>query len=198
MGKVLFLGIIGAIIGWITNILAIKLIFRPIKPVKIPIINVEILGLIPKRRNEIAFSVGEVVEKELISVEEIIDKMIREEDKDNIIRFIKDRIDNIVEEKLPPFIPTTFKGMIKDYIDKVVEEEIANVITNLSENLIHKATSRIKIGKMVEDKINEFDLEKLEEIIINIAKRELKHIEILGLILGFVIGIIQGIIVINM
>ncbi|SHJ60592.1 DUF445 domain-containing protein [Tepidibacter formicigenes] len=198
MIKVLFLGTIGAIIGWITNILAIKLIFRPIKPIKIPIINLEIVGLIPKRRKEIAKSVGEVVEKELISIEEIIDKLIREEDKTSIIKFIKDKIESIVEEKLPPFIPTTFKEMIKDYIDKVVEEEIANVITKLSEDLIHKSTSRIKIGTMVEDKINEFDLEKLEEIIINIAKKELKHIEILGLILGLVIGIIQGLIVINM
>ncbi len=50
---ILILTIVGGLIGWITNILAIKLLFRPIKPVKIPILNIEILGLIPKRKNEI-------------------------------------------------------------------------------------------------------------------------------------------------
>ncbi len=195
MIKILFLGLIGGIIGWVTNILAIKLIFRPIHPIKIPLLNVEVVGLIPKRRKEVARSIGEVVEKELISIEEILDKMIKEEDKNNLIKGIKIKIDQIIEEKLPPFIPSTFKGMIKDYVDKVVEEELGNVITNLSEYVLHKASTRIKIGEMVEDKINQFDLEKLEEIIINIAKKELKHIEVLGLVLGIIIGLAQGIIV---
>lgn len=195
MAKILFLSVIGGIIGWITNVLAIKLIFRPLNPIKIPLLNLEIIGLIPKRRKEVAHSIGQVVEKELISVEEIVEKMIKDEDKTNIVKIIKLKIDSIIEEKLPPFIPSTFKGMIKEYIDKVVEDEVGSVISDLSESLVHKATSRIKIGEMVEDKINQFDLEKLEEIILNIAKKELKHIEILGLFLGFMIGIAQGFII---
>ena len=55
---ILILTIVGGLIGWITNILAIKLLFRPIKPVKIPILNIEILGLIPKRKKEIAANIG--------------------------------------------------------------------------------------------------------------------------------------------
>ncbi|WP_099188711.1 DUF445 domain-containing protein [Tepidibacter mesophilus] len=197
MMKILFLGAIGAIIGWVTNILAIKLIFRPIRPVNIPIINLKIEGLIPKRRKEIAKSIGDVVEQELISVEDIITNMIKDEDKDNLMKALKLKVDEIIEQKLPPFIPVSFKGMIKEYLDKIIQEEIGQVIGDLSGYLVHKSAKRIKIGKMVEDKINEFDLEKLEEIIINIAKKELKHIEVLGLILGFFIGILQGIIVIN-
>ena len=49
---------------------------------------------------------------------------------------------------------------------------------------------------MVETKINELDLYELEEIILTIVKKELRHIEVLGLILGFLIGIIQGIVTI--
>ena len=37
--KILILAVIGGVIGYITNVLAIKLIFRPIKPIKIPILN---------------------------------------------------------------------------------------------------------------------------------------------------------------
>ena len=48
---------------------------------------------------------------------------------------------------------------------------------------------------MVENKINEFDLLKLESIIISISRRELKQIEYLGGLLGFIIGILQGIII---
>lgn len=35
--RILILAIIGGLIGYITNVIAIKLIFRPINPIKIPI-----------------------------------------------------------------------------------------------------------------------------------------------------------------
>ena len=48
--KIALLASIGGVIGYITNVLAIKLIFRPIEPIKIPILNFEIIGLIPKEK----------------------------------------------------------------------------------------------------------------------------------------------------
>ena len=74
MFEVMFLAVVGGIIGWITNLLAIKMIFRPLKPIKIPLINYELVGLIPKRRREIAASIGEVIETELLSTKEILEK----------------------------------------------------------------------------------------------------------------------------
>lgn len=196
MQKIIFLGAVGAIIGWITNVLAIKLIFRPIRPIRIPMTGFAIWGLIPKRREEIAHSIGLVVERELLSIEEIVDKVIKEEDKANIIKAIKLRVGLIIDEKLPGIIPSTLKSMIREYVDNTVEKEAGGLIEDLSQNLVHRATSRIKLGNMVEDKINAFDLAKLEEIIISISKKELKHIEVLGGVLGLLIGLIQGVIVV--
>ena len=48
---------------------------------------------------------------------------------------------------------------------------------------------------MIEDRINQFDLGKLEEIILSVADRELKHIEYLGAVIGFVIGLAQAVLV---
>ena len=73
---ILILTIVGGLIGWITNILAIKLMFRPINPIKIPILNIEILGLIPKRKNEIATNIGEVISNELLSMDDILDQAL--------------------------------------------------------------------------------------------------------------------------
>lgn len=50
--RILILAVIGGFIGYVTNVVAIRLIFRPIEPIKIPILNIEIVGLIPKRRAE--------------------------------------------------------------------------------------------------------------------------------------------------
>lgn len=193
--KLLLLAIIGGIIGWITNILAIKLLFRPFNPVNIPVINFKIQGLIPKRKAEIAKSIGHTVETELLSIEEIIDKLIQNNNKEEILLILKEKITEIVSEHLPSIVPSSFKGMILNYIDDIIEKEGENIVAEFIEKTVNKATSNIELGRMVEDKINQFEMEELERIIINIAKTELKHIEILGGILGFLIGIFQGILI---
>ncbi|HBG5346743.1 TPA: DUF445 family protein [Clostridioides difficile] len=191
--RILILAVIGGFIGYVTNVVAIRLIFRPIEPIKIPILNIEIVGLIPKRRAEIAANVGEIIQEEFLSMDEILANIITDEDKEEVVRYIKARVKIIIHEKVS-FIPSGIKNMIQDYLGEIIESEVKQSIDELSKNIINKANERIDIQKMVEDKINELDLYELEEIIIRIAKKELKHIEFLGLVLGFLIGIVQGLI----
>ncbi|EOD00911.1 DUF445 domain-containing protein [Caldisalinibacter kiritimatiensis] len=193
--RVMILAVIGAMIGWLTNIIAIKLIFRPLNPIKIPLLNIKFQGLIPKRKEEIAKKIGKVVEEELISINEIIDKVIEKENLSSVLLIIKTKINKVIEEKLPSIIPTTFRNMIYSYVDDLIDGEGERLLKDLAENMVHKATTQVKISEIIEEKVNSFELEKIEEIIISVAKKELKHIEVLGGILGFIIGVMQGIIV---
>ena len=59
----------------------------------------------------------------------------------------------------------------------------------------NKNGNGIRFAKIVEEKVNTFELDKIENIIISVAKQELKHIEVLGGVLGFMIGIVQGVMV---
>ena len=159
--KILILASIGGVIGYVTNVVAIKLIFRPIKPIKIPLINKEIIGLIPKRKAEIASNIGEIVQKEFISLDEILENIITEEDKENVVEYIKVKIKVIINEKMA-FAPSAIKNIIQGYVSEAIENEIKQSIDDLSEEVIRKANKRIDIGKMVEDKINNLDLYELE------------------------------------
>lgn len=192
---ILLLVIVGGIIGWVTNILAIKLMFRPINPIKIPVLNIEILGLIPKRKKEIAKSVGEVVANDLLSVDDLLNEVLDDESKNNITEHIKAKARNIASEKLD-FIPGPFKGMISPFVDDIIDKEIGSAVGNIGDDIITMAKNKINIEQIIEEKVNELDLLELERIIISVAKKELKHIEILGLILGAIIGLIQGLVVI--
>ncbi|GAA0084472.1 DUF445 family protein [Clostridium sp. CTA-7] len=189
------LTIVGGLIGWITNILAIKLLFRPITPVKIPILNIEILGLIPKRKNEIAANIGEVISNELLSMDDILNQALRSSDGEDFNSYITDKIKNIINEKLN-IIPMPFRMMASPYIDEILNKEVPIAINEISDDLLLKAKEKVDIQKIVEEKINELDLVQLEDIIIKVAKKELKHIEILGLVLGAIIGLLQGVLII--
>ncbi len=193
--NLILMTVVGGVIGYTTNVLAVKMLFRPLKPFKVPIIGWEIQGLIPKRQKDIAKSIGQTVQEELLSVEDIIDKLVEDTDKTALIAMAKTRIVEMAEKNMPPMIPSIFRGAIVKYVADAVDQNAESVMNEISEKLVHQATEKIQIADMVAEKIEAFDLIQLEEIIFSISKQELKHIEVLGGVLGVVIGLIQGLIV---
>jgi len=149
----LLLAIIGAAIGWMTNVIAIKLLFRPFNPIKIPLLPITIQGLIPKRKGEIAKSIGEVVAEELISMEEIVDKLIEGIDSDVVLALIKTKVVTLANEKMPSMIPSMFKGVIISNIENIIDENGEAMMIELTEKLAHKAIEAIDIKVIVEDRI---------------------------------------------
>ena len=192
--KILFMIAVGAGIGYATNVIAIVMLFRPYKPIKFPLIKWQLHGLIPKRREEIAKSIGETVKNELISMEEINSQLLTDENKRKLVDAIKAKVKTVVAEKTES-IPFGLGSVVSNMVDDIVEVELTIFIYDQSEEMINDMTKDIDIGLMVEDKINQFELKKIEDIILKVASRELRHIELLGGILRAFIGLIQGIIV---
>lgn len=187
--------VVGGIIGWITNVLAIKMLFRPINPITIPLTSFKIQGLIPRRRNEIAKSIGEAVENELIRVNDIIEQLVTEENKTEVLESIRKRVLKTLDLKIPSLIPTSIKQKLLEYIGEQIDLEAAGILDRTIDDLTNKAIEKVKVGQMVAEKIDEFELEKIENIILQLSSRELKHIEVLGGVLGAFIGLLQGIFV---
>lgn len=59
------------------------------------------------------------------------------------------------------------------------------------EEMIH----RLKLEDMVKEQVDSFPVQRLEELVLGISKKEFKMITVLGAVLGGFIGIIQGLIV---
>lgn len=194
--KIFILALIGSAIGYITNVIAIKLLFKPYDEIRMPLIGFKIQGLIPMRQKEIAKSIGFTVENELLSVDELMDGIITEKRVKTLMFLIQEKIKSIIESKLSdyPFL-FGFKGMIMKQFSDIMENEGEEQIREFLESFAKQAKNEINISAMVEEKINSFDLAKLEELAYEIARKELRHIEILGGFLGFAIGIVQGIII---
>lgn len=191
--QMMFLGVVGAAIGWITNYIAVVMLFRPIKPVKI--FGISIQGLIPRRRDEIAASIGKVVEDELVSIDDILDKLLNEDNRNYIIKRILDDVDSTVEKNIPSFIPKSLKSMIVNYVVGIVSKEAEKFLDESAATMLNDMSDKIGIAEIVEEKIKLFELEKLEKIILDVSNKELKMIVVLGGVLGFVIGILQAFVV---
>ncbi|MDR3138255.1 MAG: DUF445 family protein [Treponema sp.] len=70
----------GALIGYVTNAVAIKMLFRPLREIRILGIKIPFTpGILPRRRHILAEAIGGMVERELITPE-IIGQRLRRED----------------------------------------------------------------------------------------------------------------------
>ncbi|ABY94422.1 MULTISPECIES: DUF445 domain-containing protein [Thermoanaerobacter] len=191
--RMLFLAFVGAAIGWLTNFVAVKMLFKPLKPVKI--FGITLQGLIPKRKYEIAKSIGEIVERELLSFNDLWDRLLTEENRKFLLSNLDLKVKEVTENKLPSFLPKAIKEMISNYIGDIINREVEVFLNSPSNEVVEIISTKLKISEIVEEKIKSFKLEKLEDVVIKIAHSELYMIEIMGGVLGFLIGVLQAIVI---
>ncbi|WP_339002295.1 DUF445 family protein [Fusobacterium animalis] len=192
MKQLLIMIFISATIGWITNWVAIKMLFRPHKEINFGLFKIQ--GLIPKRRAEIGSGIANIIQNELISVKDVISNIDREE----FSKRLDSLIDKVLEKNLKAKVKEKFPVLQMFFTDRMakdVSDTIKDIIMENQEKIFeifsNYAEENINFEVIISDKISNFSLDKLEEIITLLAKKELKHIEVIGAILGALIGAVQ-------
>ena len=193
--KLLLIVGIGAGIGWVTNYVAIKMLFRPYKEINLGLFKIQ--GVLPKRKHEIGESIAEVIQNELVSLQEILNSL----DGDKLEEKMSSVIDEILEKKLQNEITKRFPMLAmflsSDMLEKI-KEAIKDSILENREAMVtmfsNYVEENVDFKGIIVKNVDAFSLEKLEEVTYGLAEREFKHIEVVGAILGAIIGFIQFII----
>ena len=199
MKQLLVMVLISGAIGWITNWVAIKMLFRPHKEINFGLFKIQ--GLIPKRKAEIGTGIASIIQNELISVKDVISNIDREEFSKRLNRLIDDVLDKNLKKKVKekfPLLQMFFTDKVAKDIRNTIKEIVMENQEKIFEIFSNYAEENIDFEVIISDKISNFSLDKLEEIITLLAKKELKHIEVIGAILGMVIGAVQYLITLIM
>ena len=183
--------LISALIGWGTNRLAIHMLFRPQTPRRL--FGVSVQGLIPRRHAEIAAKTGEIVARELVQGHHLRDQI----EKIDLDPILNEATTTLVWDRLGPRLKALpfLGGMVNDNLlaklHVLAAEEMRKEAPKLKARVSELAESSIDVRAMVEARVIEFELHKLEEVVHALAGREFRQIEQLGAVLGFVIGLAQ-------
>ncbi|MCI8278073.1 MAG: DUF445 domain-containing protein [Staphylococcus xylosus] len=178
---IIFMMIIGALIGGVTNVIAVKMLFHPFKTYYIFNKRVPFTpGLIPKRRAEIADKIGQVVEEHLLTesmiqsklnatatrtaIEEVIQKQIEKLKEDrtsldylankvdiDIAQLANGKIETIMSEKLELFYYDHRNTPITQLIPENIEKSIDNKVEAVPEILFDRARVYLKSEKGAAD-----------------------------------------------
>lgn len=186
--------ITGAVIGWITNYVAIKLLFRPHKP--FDLLGYQVQGVIPKRRKEIARSMAKAIEKELLSSHDLAGLLGKINWKEEVEKAIGDAVEHRFSNsrlgKLP--VVGVVSDNIKYHVKYLLTKEFVRQLDMKKDALASKVRDNIDIKELLVEKIDGLDLMKFERLLTDFIARELKHLEYLGGVMGFFIGLAQSMI----
>ena len=184
--------LLAALIGWITNFIAVKMLFHPQKPLQF--LGMTIQGVFPKRQKALAIKLGDLVANELFRMEDVAAKIQSFSTSKKNTDAIGKRIEKTIRGKLIETFPMLSMFLSDDMIEKVTHlfrAELEEFITDSTAQLTKDLENNLNVSQMVRSKVSDFSSEKLERILFSLMKKEFKFIEIIGAILGFLIGCVQ-------
>lgn len=178
---IVFMMVIGALIGGVTNILAVRMLFHPFKTYYIFNKRVPFTpGLIPKRRKEVADKIGQVVEEHLLTesliqsklnapssrqaIEEVLLKQIQKLKQEHmtlqyfadkldldVAQVANEKLDLVISNKLDAFYQDNQTTPIKQIIPEEIEASIDSKIDLVPDLLFERASVYLSSEKGAAD-----------------------------------------------
>lgn len=148
--------VIGAVIGYFTNYIAVKMLFHPYKPVhigkwKLPFTP----GIMPKRKTALAKAVGNAVGKNLFTSEDLKALLMSNDTTDKIVEGIIKKITNTNTAFDDSDELETLNTVIAKFMD---EEEFSKTKESLSDFLsvqLIAILQRVDIGSVIKEQSTE-------------------------------------------
>lgn len=178
---IVFMMVIGSLIGGVTNILAVRMLFHPFKTYYIFNKRVPFTpGLIPKRRKEVADKIGQVVEEHLLTesliqsklnapssrqaIEEVLLKQIQKLKQEHmtlqyfadkldldVAQLANEKLDLVISNKLDAFYQDNQTTPIKQIIPEEIEASIDSKIDLVPDLLFERASVYLSSEKGAAD-----------------------------------------------
>jgi len=173
---------VGALIGAITNQVAIKMLFRPYRMLHLAGVPLPFTpGVIPAQRHVIAQNIADTFEAQLLSGSEIHSALTG--------GLAHQAVDAKVEQMLAGLGPL---GAMARPMRPMIVDKLLEGVEDLANDLIRPG-GELDIGQAIREKIDAMEIQKLEQLVLGFSSKQFRHITFFGGVLGFLIGIIQAV-----
>lgn len=133
--------LVGAVIGYFTNYIAVKMLFKPLRPVYIGKKQLPFTpGLIPKRKNDLAAAVGKAVSENLLTSQDLAASIPDDDIKIHVADKIWDQFEALKEKE------DTVKDTGVKYISGEKYDQLRNWLENILTDKILDAVKDMNVG----------------------------------------------------
>lgn len=147
-------------------------------------------GLRPHSIDSILRAIHPEAEEKLKSMlsRGLLDILAREETANIINEMLAGQIDKLLSQPI---------GRIGDHIGEQKVRDASTSLTDAIISAVHaklpEAVAEFDVGGVVREKIRNYPVEKLESLVMSVAKEHLRTIELFGALFGFLIGLAQAV-----
>lgn len=156
--------LVGAFIGYLTNRIAIRMLFRPLKAWRIMGVRIPMTpGVIPSKRRELAVNMGQMVGEHLLTSHEVGKALKKDAFQDHLLSLIEKKVGAILERDLGP-LPSLVPAKFTTYFDvglTTIKYQIKENVTSF----IHSENFERAVSNEVEKGIDEFLKHDFNQII---------------------------------
>lgn len=184
--------LVAALIGYVTKILAIKMMFYPVDfRGKKPWLGWQ--GIVPKHAAKMAGIACDTLTEQLLSPQEVVERLDPERIVAEVEKPLRHAIEEIVEE-----VGSTYQPAVWEAMPKIVRRAMIQRVQNDAPRMLSEIMDEIK-----SDVDNVFDLksmvvtalvrdkELLNRIFLEAGGKEFQFIRRSGAVFGFIIGLVQ-------
>ncbi|WP_372724022.1 DUF445 domain-containing protein [Immundisolibacter sp.] len=174
--------LVGAVIGGVTNDVAIRMLFRPYTPWRIAGVQLPLTpGLIPRERHHIALAIADTFTAHVLDGDQVVDLFLTEQLraalKEKVVAMV-DQLGGVLGAN--PAMLTMAKGMAGD----VLLREIDTLARAAGPDGDH-------IRERIRMRIDTLDLAQLEALVLGFSRKQFRAITWFGVFLGGLIGAVQ-------
>jgi uncharacterized membrane protein YheB (UPF0754 family) len=157
--------LLGAFIGYLTNKIAIRMLFRPLKRWHVLGIRIPMTpGVIPAKRDELAKNIGEMVGSHLLTSRDIGTALSEERFQEHLHALVDDRVHDLLRRelgRLPEVVPERFRSYFKVAVRTIKYQFRLGVHRYLLSNEFET-----RVTDTVMDQLNAFGEKQLNELIV--------------------------------
>lgn len=140
--------LIGAGIGYITNWIAVKMLFFPLNPIKIGKFTLPFTpGVIPKNKDRLAGAIGRSISDNLVNADTLKNALLSDEMKADVKEIVIDFLNGTTD------ISTSVDNLLENYINTDNYEQIKNnIITTVSQSIL-ETVKKAELGPLIAEQI---------------------------------------------
>lgn len=136
--------LVGSLIGYCTNYIAVKMLFRPLRPIKLMGKTLPFTpGIIPKGKDRLANAIGNAVGNNLLTSDALKDTLLSDETKAIVERKLYDKIALLKEN------PARTDEFLNEYISEDKYNNTIEKIESLASEKIVKKIKEVDVGQII-------------------------------------------------
>jgi uncharacterized membrane protein YheB (UPF0754 family) len=188
----LVLPIFGGCIGLFTDWLAIKLIFVPREPVRLW--NVTVQGKFQRRRAEVAQQYGELIAREVLTVENLMATILRGPRSDRLLAMVQRTVEKVVDEQTSAAQPVVVMTIGTTRLADMKQAAAVRAVERLPDTIRQAEgylTKAMDVSRMIEGRMLKLTPIEYEGLLRPAFRQDEWKLIAVGGIIGFLVGELQ-------